>query len=209
VPLIRKPPSAASGAPPIAPEPAAIFDALTRGTDDERWAAARAAADFPDSVPALKDALLREKNRVVREALFSALARIASAQSVEAVLPLVRSDDASIRNEAIDALLAMKEAAWPYAASLLRDEDPDVRILACGLVRDMPSEDVVSLCCGLLDAEVEPNVCSAAVEMLVEAGDSTALPALARCADRFRSTPFLAFSIEMAIDRLRSQPSRD
>jgi HEAT repeat protein len=208
VPLIRKPPSAAAGTSAAAPERAAIFEALTRGSDDERWSAARAAADFPDSVPALKEALLREKSRAVREALFSALARIASTESVEAVLPFVRSDDASIRNEATDALLAMKEAAWPYVPTLLRDEDANVRILACGLARDMPTEGAVNLCCRLLDLEVDPNVCSAAIEVLAEAGDSSALPALERCASRFEATPFLAFSINTAIDRLRSQPSR-
>jgi HEAT repeat protein len=101
----------------------------------------------------------------------------------------------------------MKEVVWPYVPTLLRDKDPDVRILACGLVRDMPSELAVSLCCDLLDSEAEPNVCSAAVDVLAEAGDSSALPALARCASRFGATPFLTFSIEMAIDRLRSHPS--
>jgi len=209
VPLIRKPSSAGSSTPPTpAPEPAAIFDALARGNDDERWSAARAAADFADSVPALAEALRREKSQVVREALFLALARIASAQSVEAVLPFMRSDDASIRTQATDALLAMKEAAWPYVPALLRDKDADVRILACGLVRDMPREVAVKLCCDLLDSETEPNVCSAAVDVLAEAGDSSALPALERCASRFGAAPFLAFSLKLAIDRLRSQSSR-
>lgn len=204
MPLIYKPPSAA----PASPDPAAVFAALARGTDDERWSAARAAAHLPDSVPVLADALRREQSPVVREALFSALARIATKQSVEAVLPCLRSDDASMRTEASDALLAMKGVVWPYVAPLLRDPDANVRILACGLVRDMPGEVAVSLCCGLLDSEPDPNVCAAAVEVLAEVGGSSAVPALERCAKRFSGTPFLAFSIQMAVDRVRSQPSR-
>jgi hypothetical protein len=141
----------------------------------------------------------------VREAVFSALARIATKQSVEAVLPFLRSDDASIRTEASDALLAMKDVVWPYVAALLRDPNADVRILACGLVRDMPGEAAASLCCGLLNSEPEPNVCAAAVEVLAEVGGSSALTVLERCAKRFSDTPFLAFSIQMAIDRVRSQ----
>lgn len=208
MPLIRKPPSVASGTSPTAPDPAAVFAALAAGSDDERWAAARAAADLPDSVPVLADALRRERSPVVREALFSALAHIASPRSVEAVLPFLRSDDASVRTEASDALLAMKEVVWPYVAPLLRDRDADVRILACGLVRDMPGEVAASLCCSVLDSEPEPNVCAVAVEVLAEVGESTALPVLERCAKRFSDSPFLEFSIQMAIDRVRSPNTR-
>jgi len=205
MPLIRKPPAAASS--PSAPDRAAVFAALARGTDDERWAAARAAADLPDSVPALEGALQRELNPAVREALFSALAHIASPQSAEAVLPFLRSDDALMRAEATDALLAMKDVAWPYVERLLGDPDVDIRVLACSLVRDMPGELAAKLCCGLLEAEHEPNVCAAAIEVLAEVGDSSALPVLERCATRFGDTPFLAFSIQLAMDRVRSQAS--
>ena len=207
MPLIRKPPSAASGTTPAAPDAVAVFAALARGPDDERWSAARAAADLPGSVPALADALRREQSPVVREALFSALARIATQQSVEAVLPFLRSDDASMRTEASDALLAMKDVAWPHVAPLLRDPDVNVRVLACSLVRDMPGEAAVSLCRDLLESEPDPNVCAAAVEVLAEVGESSALPVLERCALRFGDTPFVAFSIQMAIDRVRSQES--
>jgi len=207
VPLIRKPPSAPSSAKPAGLDPAAVLDALTRGTDDERWSAARAAADLPGSVPALKDALAREENRAVREALFSALAHIASPQSVEAVVPFLRSDDASTRNDAFDALLAMKDAAWPYVPTLLRDQNADVRVLACGLVRDMPGKAASHLCCDVLEAEPEPNVCAAALDVLAEVGEASALPVLERCAKRFSDTSFLKFSIQLAIDRIRSQVS--
>ena len=207
MPLIRKPPSEALSTTPAAPDAAVVFAALARGTDDERWSAARAAADLPDSVPALADALRRERSPVVREAIFSALAHIATTQSVEAVLPFLRSDDASVRTEATDALLAMKDVVWPYVSPLLRDPDANVRILACGLVRDMPGEVAVRLCCGLLDSEPEPNVCAAAIDVLAEVGESSAVPALERCAQRFSDTPFLTFSIQLAIDRVRSQTS--
>jgi HEAT repeat protein len=207
MPLIRKPPAEAAGTPASAPDVAAVLAALARGTDDERWSAARVAAHLPGSVPALEDALRRERSPVVREALFSALAHIATTQSVEAVLPFLRSDDALVRTEASDALLAMKDVVWPYVAPLLRDANADVRILACSLVRNMPGQVAVSLCCGVLDAEPEPNVCAAAVEVLAEVGEASALPVLERCAQRFSDTPFLTFSIQMAIDRVRSQAS--
>jgi HEAT repeat protein len=207
MPLIRKPSSASSGTSPAAVDPAAVYAALARGSDDERWSAARVAADLPDSVPPLADALRREHSPVVRVALFSALARIANTQSVEAVLPFLRSDDSSVRTEASDTLAAMKDVVRPYVAPLLRDPSPDVRILACGLLRDMPGEVAARLCCELLDSEPEPNVCAAAVEVLAEVGEPSALPVLERCAERFGDTPFLQFSIQMAINRVRSAAS--
>ena len=204
MPLIRKPPPGSKAEATPAPDLNAVLDALTNGSDDERWSAARAAADLLIGVPDLANALARERAPAVREALFSALVRIASPQSVEAILPFLRSDDALIRTEASDALLALKQAAWPYVPALLRDENADVRTLACAFVREMPRQEAVRLFSELLESESQPNVCAAAVDALAEIGDSAALPALARCAERFSGTPFLAFSIGLAVDRIRS-----
>jgi hypothetical protein len=205
MPLVRKPPPGSPSSAAPAPDGATVLAALGRGTEDERWSAARAAAALPGSVPALREALAGEQSPRVREALLTSLARIATPESVEAVLPLLRSDDAFARREGSDALLAMKEIAWPRVAELLRDDDADVRVLACALVREMPNEKAVRLYCDLLDSEPEANVCAAAVEGLAEMAGAEALPALTRCKERFRSTPFLAFSIQTVIDRLRSQ----
>ena len=204
MPLVRNPPG-----PPPAPAPGpdrtAALRSLAAGTDEERWSAARAAAEFPDSVAALDAALAHETTPRVREAIFTSLVRIATPQSVEAVLGYLRSDDAHARTEACDALAAMKDAAWPRLETLLRDDDPDVRVLVCGLVRNMPSESAVPLFCDLLDSEPEPNVCAAAVDALAEIGGPEALPVLERCEERFRATPFLAFAIKIAADRIRAQ----
>ncbi len=178
---------------------------LAVGSDEERWSAARAAAELSDSVAALGAALIRETTPRVREAIFTSLARIATPQSVQVVLGYIRSDDARARTEACDALAAMKDAAWPHLEALLRDHDSDVRVLACTLVRNMPSESAVPLFCELLDSEPEPNVCAAAIDALAELGGPEALPVLARCRERFQATPFLAFAIKIAADRIRKQ----
>ena len=206
MPLTRRP-NGPPDAAPHAPEPAEVLRLLADGTDEERWLAARAAPELPGAVAALGEALGRETSLRVREAMFTALARIATPQSVEAVLPFLRSDDAGVRTEASDALTAMKQVAWPYLESLLKDRDRDVRIAACEFVRNMPSETAVRLFCELLDSELEPNVCAAAIDALAEIGGPQALPALTRCGARFATTPFLAFSIKVAVERIRSQAS--
>lgn len=204
MPLVRKPPG-----PPPAPAPAsdraAVLNLLANGTDEERWSAARAAADLPDSVAHLGDALARETAPRIRAAIFTSLARIATPQSVEVALAYLRSDDAGARTQASDALAAMQAAAWPFLEALLRDGDADVRVLACGLVRNMPNESAVPLFCDLLDSEPEANVCAAAIDALAEIGGPEALPVLARCRERFRATPFLVFAIKIAADRIHAQ----
>jgi len=196
MPLIRRPslPSESSAADTTA--------SLTHGTSDERWAAARAAAVQPGGVALLAAALAQERDPRVLEAIFTGLARAGTAQSAAAVLPLIRSHDASLRAGALDALRAMPEASSPHVPRLLADPDADVRLLSCELVRGLPEGEANRLLCDLLDREAEKNVAAAAVEVLAEIGRSEALPALARCAERFAGDAFLAFSIKVATDRI-------
>ena len=204
MPLIRKTRDPAPGAPPGL---AAVITALANGTADERWAAARAASDLPDSAGALGEALVAERNPRVREAMFTSLARMGTPQSIELILPFLHSEEAHLRTAVLDALRTAQSAARPYLPRLLEDADPDVRLLACELVRSLPAEEATGLLCRLLDVEREPNVCASAVEVLAEVGGTQALPVLARCEERFRETPFLAYSIKIAADRIRTQRS--
>ena len=58
----------------------------------------------------------------------------------------------------------------------------------------------------MLDAEPEANVCAAAVEVLAEVGDADGAAGARRAAPHASAhTPFLAFAIKIAIDRIDSQ----
>lgn len=205
MPLIRRELTA-----PTSPRGAAadVMAALTSGSADARWTAARGLAGSPEGVQALAGALLTEADPRVREAIFTSLARAGTPQSVAAVLPHLRSDDAEVRTGALDALRAMPEAARPHLAALLKDGDPDVRLLACEIVRELPGPDAVGLLGDLLKRESEANVCAAAVEVVAEIGDPSILPALARCAQRFDHEPFLIFAIRVATNRIGA-PAED
>jgi HEAT repeat protein len=195
MPLTRKP----SAAEPLA---SAVAPSLTAADSGERWAAVRVAAGKPDQVPLLAQALAREQDFRVREAIFTALGRIATAESADAVVPYLRSDDANLRTGAIDALRAMPAASALHLPQLLADADADVRLLSCELARDLPPVEANRLLCALLERETEKNVCASAVEVLSEIGDATALPVLQQCAARFSGDSFMAFSIKVALDRL-------
>ena len=202
MPLVRKTTEANSIA---APDLASIVDKLASASDDERWLAARAAGNIPGTEKALGEALRKERDARVREAMFTSLARIASAESVGFLAATLRSDDAILRTGALDALRSMQEKASPWLSGLLHDSDADVRLLACEIARHTSGSDAQVLLCELLDVETQPNVCAAAIEVLAEIGGAQALPALARCAERFRTAPFLVFSIKVVTDRIRSQ----
>ena len=205
MPLIRKP-----GPPPAPPKPgpAQVMAGLVSVNPDERWAAARAAAELPDAVPALAAALARETDPRVREAMLTGLVRIGTRDSIASVLPLLRSNDSALRTGALDALRSSPIAAHELLAELLSDPDVDVRILSCELARNLPSEEASRSLCALLEREPEINVCAAAIEVLAEVGDQAALPTLARCAQRFPQVPFLTFAIKLATERITAAGSR-
>jgi HEAT repeat protein len=202
VPLIRNIPK-----PAAAPQAGAseIERDLAHGNSDQRWDAARTAPDLPNGLPLLCSAILTEREPRVREAIFTSLARIATAESAAAVLPYLRSDDAKLRTEALDALRAMPAATALHLPKLLHDADPDVRLLACDLVRGQPAADAGRLLGEVLVHDSEANVCAAAVEVLAETGVAGVLPLLAQCAARFPDDPFLGFAIRAAGERLGAQ----
>jgi HEAT repeat protein len=153
----------------------------------------------------LSDALSREGVPRVREAIFTALAKIGTAESAAVVFPHLRSDDAARRTAALDALRAMALAASAHLSLLLSDDDPDVRLLACEIARNLPADEVSRALGALIEREQNANVCAAAVEVLAETGEATILPMLADCAARFPGDPFLGFAVDLASRRIGSR----
>lgn len=221
MPLIRKDLSFA--APPV---PRSAAETLRSGTTDERWHAARAlgaladaaasgareaqagetaAGGFSDGTKALAEALKTETDRRVREAIFTSLVRIGSQECVDAVIPCLRGDDAALRTGALDALRAMIGAVRPVLPALLADPDPDIRLLACDLARDLPSAEATMLMCDVLYGEPEANVCAAAVDVLADVGGAEALPALQATAARFGDVTFLNFAVKVAMERILAE----
>jgi len=149
--------------------------------------------------------LVTEVDPRVREAIFTSLVRARSSEAVSVILPHLRSDDARVRTGALDALQDLAEIAAFQLPTLLGDPDADVRLLACDILRGLPSAEATSLLCAMLEREDQVNVCAAAVEVLTEIGGVEALPVLAACAVRFPNEPFLIFSIKAASARIGSQ----
>lgn len=125
--------------------------------------------------------------------------------SAKIALPLLRSDDAGLRTGALDVLRGIPKYVAPYLEDLLRDPDPDVRILSCELVRAQASPDAVRLLSAVIAGDEAANVCGAAIGVLADMAGTEIVPLLMQCASRFPSDPFLAFSVEVAGQRIGSQ----
>jgi HEAT repeat protein len=185
-----------------------VLAGLGSADPEERWTAARSAAQTPDCAPALAAALPQETDSRVREAMFTSLARIGTRESLAGIIPMLRCNDAALRTGALDALRSSVLAKHELLPQLLNDPDVDVRILSCELARGLASEQAHRSLCALLAREGEVNVCAAAIEVLAEVGSPAALPVLAQCAQRFSHVPFITFAIKLATDRITAADSR-
>jgi HEAT repeat protein len=168
-----------------------------------RWAA-RDLAAHPQAAERLCARLPDEPDASVRAVLFSSAAQIGGSDVVEALLPLLRSEDAALRNGAIEVLAGLPEAVAPRIDALLRDADSDVRIFTVNLLGDLRHPKVPQWLAQLLGTEREANVVGAVLEVLAEVGGRDLLPALRDARQRFAQDPFISFAADVALDRIEA-----
>lgn len=168
----------------------------------QRRRAARDLADHPATVPALGRRLAMEPDRGVREALFTTLAALPGPEAVQALMPLLRTEDAHLRNGAIEALAAMPRAVAPFIDRLLADTDTDLRILTVNLLGELRHDRLLGWIEQVLLHDPAVNVVAAAIEVLAEAGTPEQLPVLRQARQRFADDPFIGFAADLAIERM-------
>ncbi|MFG6467007.1 HEAT repeat domain-containing protein [Roseateles sp. BYS87W] len=169
-----------------------------------RRLAARDLAAFPQAALALGRALAVETDASVREALFNSLGQLSSDEAVQALLPLLRTEDAGLRNGAIEALAAMPQVVAPCMDRLLLDPDADVRIFAVNLLGELRHANVPRWLQQVLRHEAHVNVVAASLEVLAEVGSTADLPALVSVRERFGSDAFIQFAADVAISRIET-----
>jgi HEAT repeat protein len=179
-----------------------LLDQLRSGDVDQRRWAARDLARHPQATAALGAQLLRATEASVREALLTSLQAMPGDSAVSALLPLLRSEDAQLRNGAIEALAGMPLAVAPQVAALLQDSDADVRILTVNLLGDLRHAQVLTWLLQVLHDEPEVNVVAAAIEVLAEVGQPCHTGALRAARERFADDAFIAVAADMAIKRI-------
>lgn len=177
---------------------------LREGDVDQRRWAARDLAAHPQAAPLLGERLLDEPSPRVREAILHALGGMPGDAAVAALLPLLRSDDAQLRNGAIEVLAAMPAAVAPRIGALLQDDDVDVRIFTVNLLAELQHERTVTWLLEVLRQDSAVNVVAAAIEVFAEVGGPEHVAALRSAAQRFGGDPFIAFATDMALQRIEA-----
>lgn len=177
---------------------------LCGGDAEQRRWAVRDLTSHPQAAAALGAQLLVERDAAVREALFLALGTMASDEAVSALLPLLRSEDARLRNGAIEVLSGLPKVVGPRISALLLDADVDVRIFTVNLLGELRHEQVTQWLQQVLLSDREVNVVAAAIEVMAETGQPEHIDALRETRRRFADDPFIGFAADVAIERIRA-----
>jgi len=153
-------------------------------------------------VEGLAKRLEEESSRAVQEAIVSALIRLGSRDVVRRCAELLRSENAYVRNAAIEVLQALEEKSLEVVRELLSEADPDVRLFAVNILGELRVKEAAELVRRVVAEDPEVNVVAAAVENLGEMGlrredQETIRAAVARFAD-----PYLAYAAEVALKKM-------
>lgn len=178
--------------------------AQLRDKDPEvrRWAA-RDLVDCPDCSQDLVEALQAEQDASVREVILTSITRIGDGIAVQGLVACLRSEEADLRNEAIEAMKQLPEAVAPIMLGLLMDEDSDVRIFAVNILESLRHPQVEAWLLQVIDIDDHVNVCGTAVDLLGEVGGSVSLASLQRLKARFAEEPYIQYAADLAIKRIQ------
>lgn len=168
-----------------------------------RWAV-KDLVDCPDVSGDLVEQLRRENDVSVREMILTILTQRADAQAVDGLVECLRSEDASLRNEAIEAMKLLPDEVAPIMGQLLADPDPDVRIFAVNVLESLRHELVEEWLRKVIELDPHVNVCATAVDLLGEVGTPYSQGALENLKTRFPNEPYIRFAADIALKRIYS-----
>ena len=166
-----------------------------------RWAA-RDLTDCPKASTALVQRLQREADVSVREVILTTLTSLGDAVAIAGLVDCLRSESASLRNEAIETMKQLPDEVAPIMRGLLADTDPDVRIFAVNILESLRHPEVESWLIEVIDNDPQLNVCATAVDLLGEVGSTAAQEPLLRLKARYTDEPYIQFATDLALQRI-------
>lgn len=166
-----------------------------------RWAA-RDLADFPGHALDLMMRLKIESEQSVREIILTSLTRLGDPVAMEGMVECLRSEDAALRNDVVEAMKQMPDEVAPIMLKLLADADPDVRIFAVNVLESLCHPEVERWLIDVIAKDPHVNVCATAVDLLGEVGSQAALEPLAQLKARFNDEPYIQFAADLALRRI-------
>jgi len=167
-----------------------------------RWAA-RDLTDYPGIENTLLEAIKTETEHVVRESIFASLQQIGGESVVSGLIDILRSEDAELRNAAIEVLQTMPKGVALHIVELLNDRDSDVRIFAIDILQVLAHPQTPEWLLSVLKDETHINVIATAVDRLAEVGTIDMIKDLEAIKQRFPDEAYLAFAVDTAIRRIK------
>ncbi len=182
-----------------------ILEMLQSDEPENIRAGAFAAAEAPDTeyVPFLVQHL-KSRNLGVQEAADMALRKIGGPETVQAVVPLLRSDDAPVRNLSMDILREVGGTDFDILATLLQDEDPDIRIFIADIMGSTRNARAVEHLCKALLRDPEVNVRYQAAVSLGELANKEASGCLGQA---MSDEEWVQFAVVEALTKVRDESS--
>lgn len=122
---------------------------------------------------------------------------------IEAVMELLKLNNAYIRNLGISILQNYGEAIKYYIVKFLIGEDRDLRIFAINVLGDVNFPQSRDMLVELLQKETDINVAMTAVDYMAEIGEVEDIPLLESLKARFNDDAYVTFAIDGAIRSIR------
>jgi HEAT repeat protein len=182
---------------------AELIAALEDSDATVRRHAAQKINTYSDATTALISRLKREKNTAVREAILNSLLRLHDPSIGNSLVDCLRSEDAALRNDVIEAFKQLGDEVSPILRSLLDDPDPDVRIFVIDILNSEHYPDVEQWLIKVIEQDAHVNVCATAVDLLCEVGTEPAIEPLRRLKARFAHEAYIQFAADLALKRIR------
>ncbi|WP_207461622.1 HEAT repeat domain-containing protein [Azospirillum sp. SYSU D00513] len=201
MPLVKAPAPQTPAAPAF-PDRASVLAAIESLDPSERRAAAWASRAYADGIDIIAHRLAVESDAAVVEAMILNLVAIGSPKAAAVLAPLLRSGSAARRFAAAEALRDLGPDALPMFDALIRDEDPQVRIMAAEVARGQLGGAAAQTLERLLPDEDHVNTACAFIDVLAEIGSAGTAPVLRHFADRHAGNAYVRFAVDTALARL-------
>jgi len=118
---------------------------------------------------------------------------------IEAIMDLLKLDNAYIRNLAISILRDFGNAIKYYIVKFLIGDDRDLRIFAINVLGDVNFAESRDMLVELLETEDDINVAMTAVDYMGEIGEEEDILLLESLKDRFSGDYYAEFAVDSAV----------
>jgi HEAT repeat protein len=122
---------------------------------------------------------------------------------IDAILEVLKSQNAFLRNSAISLLQGYGKAIKYYIVKYLIGDDRDLRIFAINVLGDVKFPESRDMLVELLQKEQDINVAMTAVDYLAEIGEIVDIPLLDSLKDKFSNEPYVVFAVNNAIRMIK------